>query len=238
MKKAQFCLFHCCQSFVKDSPILLLLLLLGLIQRHSYTDCNYKDMNKPVNYFAATHLLPEQRWLYQLALNSKKEKKKTFDDNESILVCPFYPPPPLWLVLYLFKRLKSLLTADPLTLMNKADTVMLLQQDHRKKQKLLANYKEKSICLACIRKKENHNDKGTLLWVFTVRVFVFSRDENIESYAINVCLSKSYTVMYMSLHRSSIYTIIGYLDLFGKSCWLWRCHDMQALSNDFYTSFS
>lgn len=59
MKKAQFCLFHCCQSFVKDGPVLLLLLV--LIQRHSYTDCNYKDMNEPVNYFAATHLLPEQR---------------------------------------------------------------------------------------------------------------------------------------------------------------------------------
>lgn len=62
MKKAQFCLFHCCQSFVKDGAILLLLLLrLGLIQRHSYTDSNYKDTGEPVNYFAATHLLPEQR---------------------------------------------------------------------------------------------------------------------------------------------------------------------------------
>lgn len=59
MKTAQFCLFQCCQSFVKDGPILLLLLLV-LIQMHSYTDCNYEDMNEPVNYFAATHLLPVQ----------------------------------------------------------------------------------------------------------------------------------------------------------------------------------
>lgn len=37
-----------------------LLLLVGLIQRHSYTDCNYTDVNETICWFGVTHLMPEQ----------------------------------------------------------------------------------------------------------------------------------------------------------------------------------
>lgn len=38
------------------SPVLLV----GLIQRHSYTDCNYTDVNETICWFGVTYLMPEQ----------------------------------------------------------------------------------------------------------------------------------------------------------------------------------
>lgn len=40
----------------QGSPILGL--LVGLIQRHSYTDCNYTDLNETLCWFGVTHLMP------------------------------------------------------------------------------------------------------------------------------------------------------------------------------------
>lgn len=53
-----------CQS----SPILGL--LVGLIQRHSYTDCNYTDVNETLCWFGANNLMPEQCRIHCLALKS------------------------------------------------------------------------------------------------------------------------------------------------------------------------
>lgn len=58
----------------QGSPILELLVV--LIQRHSYTDCNYTDMKETLSWFGASHLMPEQCRIHCLA-QEKKHKKKT-----------------------------------------------------------------------------------------------------------------------------------------------------------------
>lgn len=57
-------------TLCQGSPILGL--LVGLIQRHSYTDCNYTDVNETLCWFGATHLMPEQCRIHCLSLKTNQ----------------------------------------------------------------------------------------------------------------------------------------------------------------------
>lgn len=81
-----------CQS----SPILGL--LVGLIQRHSYTDCNYTDVNETLCWFGANNLMPEQCRIHcsgtEIQLTSPTKKQSNDEEgrtgeNKLILVFCF-----------------------------------------------------------------------------------------------------------------------------------------------------
>lgn len=63
----------------QGSPILGL--LVGLIQRHFYTDCNYTDVNETLCWFGVTHFMPAHCRIHGLALetNSPASGKKSTD---------------------------------------------------------------------------------------------------------------------------------------------------------------
>lgn len=70
----------------QGSPILELLVV--LIQRRSYTDCNYTDVNETLCWFGATHLTPElcRRHCLALKTNSPVPDKNKVMMKRTILV--------------------------------------------------------------------------------------------------------------------------------------------------------